>query len=96
MNNIFHVIRHWLVYMFILPTILLAQSGTLDLSFGSGGMVATTIRGSDDIGESIAIQSDGKILAVGHTKVNDDWDIALCRYNKDGTLDNSFGYLGRV
>lgn len=96
MNNIFLAIRLWLVYIFTLPIILFAQSGSLDLSFGSGGMTATTIHGSDDIGESIAIQSDGKIVAVGYTKVKDDWDIALCRYNKDGSLDNSFGYLGRV
>ncbi|MEI7726598.1 MAG: choice-of-anchor Q domain-containing protein [Bacteroidota bacterium] len=46
----------------------------------------------------MAIQSDGKIIAVG-TALNpttDNWAFALARYNTDGTLDNSFGENGIV
>src|SRR3990170_423953 len=41
-------------------------TGTLDSGFGSGGIVITDF-GSDDSGNSVAIQSDGKIIVAGST-----------------------------
>ncbi len=38
------------------------SDGSLDGTFGSGGKVTTAIGNGDDIGESVAIQSDGKIV----------------------------------
>lgn len=48
----------------------------------------------------LALQSDGKAVAVGRTH-SSSWslstfDIALARYNTDGTIDNSFGTDGEV
>ena len=40
-----------------------AQPGSLDLSFGSGGIVITDFFSDTDVGYSIAIQGDGKIVA---------------------------------
>jgi uncharacterized delta-60 repeat protein len=42
----------------------LNTNGSLDSSFGSGGVLTTRFEGSDQI-SSIMIQTDGKILAVG-------------------------------
>lgn len=44
------------------------------------------------IRRSVAIQSDGKIIAVGFTTS----DFAIARYNADGTLDMSFDGDGKV
>src|SRR5262245_18092082 len=49
------------------PTLTYAQtlSGTLDASFGTGGKVTTDFAGSTDGANAIALQPDGKLVAVG-------------------------------
>jgi uncharacterized delta-60 repeat protein len=70
-------------------------NGTLDSSFGTGGKVTTDI-GSSDVGLSVALQSDGRIVVAGYSYKGSYPDIALVRYNADGTLDSSFGTGGKV
>ncbi len=65
--------------------------GSLDPSFGTGGKVITDFGGSD-LGRGVAIQANGKIVAVGYSNYN----FALARYNTDGSLDPSFGTGGKV
>ena len=70
--------------------------GTLDNTFGTGGKVQTDLV-YDDYIYDIAIQQDGKILAVGYAvNISGQGDIAIVRYNSDGTLDNTFGTGGIV
>ncbi|NWF90888.1 MAG: T9SS type A sorting domain-containing protein [Ignavibacteriaceae bacterium] len=71
----------------------LTLSGTLDNSFGAGGIVTTAISSDHDAITGLKIQSDGKILVVGST---DFFKIALARYNEDGSLDNTFSGDGKV
>jgi uncharacterized delta-60 repeat protein len=67
------------------------SNGSLDTTFGSGGVVLTDVTaGSDDIAEKVAIQPDGKIVIVGSTGV----DQFVARYLSNGTLDSSFGTGG--
>jgi len=54
--------------------------GTLDTSFDSDGKVTTAIGGSDDVAYSVAIQSDGKIVAAGYSNNGSNFDFALVRY----------------
>ena len=68
-----------------------AAPGDLDLTFGGTGKVTTTF-GSGDYGQSVALQSDGKIVAAGYSS----GDFALVRYNADGTLDTTFAGTGKV
>ena len=70
------------------------QAGQLDTTFGQGGIVNTAINSKEGgfIG-SIAIQNDRKIVAAGG---NSSDKFAICRYNKDGSLDYSFGINGIV
>jgi uncharacterized delta-60 repeat protein len=72
------------------------SDGTLDGSFGSGGMVITDFGSDNDRASAIAIQSDGKIVAAGFTLVDANTDFALARYNSDGSLDTIFGSGGMV
>ena len=72
-------------------------NGSMDTSFGTGGIVYTDFSGGSDSLESIAIQADSKIVAVGFTTSDfTTWQIALARYNTNGTLDSSFGTGGEV
>ena len=70
--------------------------GTLDTTFGGTGLVTTGIGGSHDFANAIAIQTDGRIVAVGQTLDGSDYDFAAVRYNTDGTLDTTFGGTGKV
>ncbi|HYV92927.1 MAG TPA: T9SS type A sorting domain-containing protein [Chitinophagales bacterium] len=70
--------------------------GTLDTSFGTGGQVTTAISSGNDLAYSVAIQPDGKIIAMGATGINFDLDFALVRYDTDGTLDSTFSADGVV
>lgn len=68
--------------------------GTLDTSFG-GGRVMLPAGESDDYGNAVAVQPDGKIIIAGRGAENYT-DFALVRVDRDGTVDTSFGNLGRV
>lgn len=68
--------------------------GSLDNSFGTGGMVTTDIGNGSDIAYEAFLQPDGKILVAGVSTDNSLEAFALARYNSDGSLDNSFGVNG--
>ena len=65
------------------------SDGSLDTSFDTDGIVITNI-GAWDQANSVALQTDGKIVVAG----NSDGDFALVRYNADGSLDTSFNTDG--
>ncbi|MCK9424351.1 MAG: T9SS type A sorting domain-containing protein [Bacteroidales bacterium] len=75
-------------------------NGSLDSTFGSNGKITTAIRNVDDAAFSVGIQSDGKIVVAGlsyhYTIFSTGSDIALARYNTNGTLDTTFGIEGKV
>ena len=70
--------------------------GSLDTSFDSDGKVTTAIGSGNDYARSVAIQSDGKIVAAGYSYNGSNYDFALVRYNTDGSLDTSFDSDGKV
>jgi uncharacterized delta-60 repeat protein/uncharacterized repeat protein (TIGR01451 family) len=78
-----------------LPGSAVAAPGALDPSFGIGGQVTTDFGGFDSA-QAVALQSDGKIVAVGGTASFPSGDFALARYNADGSLDATFGSGGKV
>ena len=55
------------------------SNGSLDTTFGNAGEITTAFGTSDDVC-SIALQSDGKILAAGSTSNGTNTGIALARY----------------
>ena len=75
------------------------RDGSLDSGFGDGGKVRTDFGGTDDRGSAVAVQPDGKIVVAGWALVPDVTfytDIALARYNPDGSLDSTFGSGGKL
>ncbi|MFM2059177.1 MAG: hypothetical protein RLY71_3562, partial [Pseudomonadota bacterium] len=77
--------------------IRLNADGTLDTGFASGGKLLQTFGSRDDLGRSIALQTDGKIL-LGGTSADASGlgDFSLLRLNADGTLDTSFASGGKL
>lgn len=68
----------------------LLYGGLSDLSFDLDGVVQTSIAPTHDQAEGIALQADGKIVAVGSAMNGQRQVFALARYNTDGSLDSSF------
>lgn len=71
-------------------------NGTLDNTFSSDGKEIATF-GTDDFANSVAVSSDGKIMVAGYsnTATSSLTDFAICRYNADGSLDNTFSADGK-
>jgi len=76
------------------------SGGVLDTSFNGTGFVVhdnATGPDSEDYGNSIYVDSNGKIYVTGFS-----WnssrkdDMVIWRYNSDGSLDNTFGNNGIV
>ncbi len=65
-------------------------NGSLDASFDGDGIVRTDI-GTYDFFSSVAIQSDGKIVAGGYNS-----EFVVARYKPEGSLDTTFGGDGIV
>ncbi|MFK7733704.1 MAG: cadherin-like domain-containing protein [Pseudomonadales bacterium] len=66
------------------------SDGSLDTSFSSDGIFVMDVGSGDDIGESVALQTDGKIVVGGSAHNGANTDFAAWRLNSDGTLDTSF------
>ncbi|HBG70582.1 MAG: hypothetical protein A2W93_02330 [Bacteroidetes bacterium GWF2_43_63] len=72
-------------------------NGAPDSTFGTNGVVTTQFGSKDSFIEELAVQSDGKIVAVGMTfDANSDYIFAAARYNDDGSPDASFGTTGKA
>ncbi|TMH42196.1 MAG: hypothetical protein E6H56_05780 [Betaproteobacteria bacterium] len=82
---------------FVIALAQYTSSGVLDTTTGFGGgtgIVTTQIGAGDADVAALAVQPlDGKIVAAGlaGNAVTNVWDVALLRYNTDGTLDLPFG-----
>ena len=74
------------------------DDGSLDITFGAGGKVTTAFGPWRDRVFALSLQPDGKIVAGGDTESAEDRGSAfgLARYNRDGSLDTSFGIGGKV
>ncbi len=85
--------------LFILGIVSLissAQDGSLDTSFGDGGVVVTDIDNSQDFAYTVVQQTDGKLIVSGSKRINNENDSILVRYLEDGSIDSSFGTDGVV
>src|SRR5262245_55648148 len=77
------------------------SDGSLDNTFGVGGIVTTGFGGGVfaqlDRATSLVLQPDGKLVAAGQALGGSSGsDFGLVRYMPDGSLDQTFGAGGRV
>ena len=75
----------------------LTDIGELDPAFGVGGIVHTVVPDGSglDIGTSVRVQPDGRIVVAGRSRRADSrFDAVVLRYLADGSLDPAFGVAG--
>jgi uncharacterized delta-60 repeat protein len=70
--------------------------GTLDPTFGNGGLVVTSFSRFDDIAAAVAIAPNGKIVVAGYAYPDEFARFAVARYLPDGQLDARFSGNGRL
>jgi len=70
--------------------------GSLDTTFGGDGTVNLGLGQRDESVRGLAVQADGKILAVDAWRTSTSSDAALLRFTADGILDATFGGNGIV
>ena len=75
------------------------NDGSLDTSFGTNGkVVVNNIAGGNgwDSGNSIYVDSNGKVYVTGYSSNGSNEDMYVIKINSDGSLDNLFGANGKV
>ncbi|HEX8251063.1 MAG TPA: delta-60 repeat domain-containing protein, partial [Pyrinomonadaceae bacterium] len=70
--------------------------GTLDPTFGTRGIVLTSVGSLTSGAQAVALQPDGKIVVAGYASNGISSSFALARYNPDGSLDTSFSDDGKL
>jgi uncharacterized delta-60 repeat protein len=71
-------------------------SGSLDTTFDGDGKLITPFSEVGGSAEALALQPDGKLVAVGYYWNGENYDYALARYNPNGSLDTTFDGDGRL
>jgi len=84
-----------LLALVIISNTLFGQAGALDTSFGDNGIMITTFENLSSGANSIAMQSNGKIILSGYNIEDANQDIFLARYLSNGLLDTEFGNEGK-
>ena len=79
----------------VLTLVRYKADGSVDPTFGKKGVVTTPLGAFAGV-NALALQSDGKIVAGGHTSTGANTDFVLTRYNEDGSLDTTFSGDGIV
>ncbi|MFP5436550.1 MAG: T9SS type A sorting domain-containing protein [Bacteroidia bacterium] len=82
-------------------TVRYQGNGTLDPTFGNGGILTQSFDSTNDESTILLLQPDNKLLAIGtkrnRTPNNYSYkDIVLSRYTTDGGPDTAFGTGGKV
>ncbi|GAC1405491.1 MAG: hypothetical protein NVSMB64_10430 [Candidatus Velthaea sp.] len=72
------------------------QSGALDASFGTGGVVRTIFTTAINTPAAVVIAADGRIVVAGNASDATGTSFAIARFQSNGALDASFGNNGTV
>ncbi len=72
-----------------------SATGVLDAGFDGDGRLITDFAGGNDIAYSLLRQADGRLLAAGMGMVQE-YDVAVARYNPDGSLDDTYADGGKL
>ena len=72
------------------------SDGSLDQSFGTGGLVNNHFNTAGLYGQKFAVQDDGKFVIAGAVSTSLGEDMAVARFNSDFSPDTTFGTAGLV
>ncbi len=69
-------------------------NGTLDTTFGTSGAAIASIGLANSLVQSVALQSDGKIVAACRAQNGPFFKFAVARFLPNGVLDSTYGFGG--
>ena len=92
MKKLIHLVSLGLLVFGLIAkvTSAFAAAGSLDPTFGTGGITMTSSANGFSLVNAVRIQSDGKILVQVEAPSTNE----ILRYNTNGTLDKGFGTNG--
>jgi uncharacterized delta-60 repeat protein len=70
--------------------------GSLDDSFGSGGVAVVDIMGGEDRSQALTLRPDGGMVLAGYGRMGSLDGFALAAFDAEGQLDMQFGDMGVV
>ncbi len=73
----------------------LTASGALDPTLAGTGKLTTPV-GTTAQGQAIALDANGRFVVAGTARISGNDDVAIVRYNADGSIDTAFGGTGIV
>lgn len=71
-------------------------NGNIDRTFRAPGYTSTPIGPSEDLIQSSAIDSQGRLVVGGSASNGSSYDFAVARYTPQGILDTTFGIGGKI
>lgn len=74
----------------------LLENGEPDSTFGSGGMIKSSLRGGEDLFSTLFLEPTDEILISGNSYNGKENSFALMKFFPGGTPDTAFGDLGQV
>src|SRR5690606_33469170 len=74
----------------------LLENGTLDPSFGAGGLAATAFGTRDARALAVSLDDQGRVVLAGWARNSANRDVALVRYDASGAPDPTFGEGGQL
>ncbi len=74
----------------------LNSDGTFDTSYGENGFAKARIVEGENYTTDILLQENGKAIIIGNTVDEMKQDLAILRFNADGSLDTTFGKDGKI
>ncbi|MBK8555465.1 MAG: T9SS type A sorting domain-containing protein [Lewinellaceae bacterium] len=83
-----------LLFLSVTFSLLHAQGGSLDATFGTAGVVNTSFLNAPSDCRAMALQTNGKVVLAGTYTLGGFGNMAFARYNTNGTLDAGFGTAG--
>jgi len=92
-KNLFFV---WCIFVACCPCLVQGAQGDLDITFNPPNGYSLYNGWNTDSYMGVAIQADGKIVVSTGMENGANDDVAVLRYNRDGTLDGMFGTNGVV
>lgn len=84
------------ILIFFTTITIIAQPGTLDNTFGTGGKVIENFSAPYRNVIDMLLQTDGKLIVLAKANYEHRQTVVLLRYNTNGSLDNTFDNDGIV
>jgi uncharacterized delta-60 repeat protein len=72
------------------------SNGVLDSSFDSDGILLSSLQNDVDIGQSVLLQGDSKVIVLGRSRRSSNMSFGMIRYFSNGKVDSSLDNDGRL